>query len=221
MGYVARWAILLGFLCGCEFGSVRPEPPQCASSPAADWNGWHLPSGSRHPKLVDKTGGLYDVQGMADSWAALGAPVDFAGTDALSIDVVTGEPEGALGIAEVRISGGHIVSGRITMNPKAIARAGLPSAAGAHVLCQEGGHEFGLGHERGMSDTCMNDCVGVGSRMEWLACLSRPDAVSPNAADGRLLQAKYEHDDGSPPGLSCVGWLEVHRMPTWEARHGH
>lgn len=227
--FCVAMAYLGAFLSGCEFGSIlKPEPPQCStldpSTMATDWNGYHLRSGDRHPKLVDKTGGLYDVQAMADSWAALRAPVDFAGTSDLVVEVVIGEPAGALGVAEVKILDGHIVYGRITMNPKAIARAGLTAPeVGAHVLCQEGGHSpFGLGHERFMQDTCMNDCVGVGSREDWVACLSRPDATTPNAADGRLLQAKYAHDDDKgerPPDIKCVGWMEVHRMPTWEARH--
>ena len=102
------------------------------------------------------------------------------------------------------------------MNPKAIARADITdAAAGAHILCQEAGHApFGLGHEREMTDTCMNDCAGMPDRADWMACLTNPAATTPNAADGVLLNKKYAHDDdrGEPSDFNCQGWMEVHRF---------
>lgn len=222
--------VLVALLIGCEFtAGVKPERPPCATQDpvqlATDWNGFHLPEGSRFPRLVDKTGGLYDVAAMAAAWNALGAPVGF-GDDDFVVEVTVGEPEGALGLAEAILDGEHIVGGRITMNPKAIARAGLNATAGAHILCQEMGHfPFGLGHERGMVDTCLNDCVGLGSRKAWIDCLQAPEAATPNSADRDMLIEKYAHTDGKGkkprPDMRCRGRVEVHRVVAYGADNGH
>jgi len=94
---------------------------------------------------------------------------------------------GWLGIASVRTSGGHIVDGTAKMNDTYFASSSYNSeAARRHVICQEIGHLFGLGHNRG-SVTCMNDVAGV----------SDPAYQVPNAHDYSLLERIYGHADGS------------------------
>lgn len=213
---------------GCNLVNVPPDLGPCAKSGsfaigATDWNGYHFPSGFKHPRVVDKTSGVYSsiLGPVIASWNALGAPVDFSGASPWTIDVILGQPEKALGTAEVNIGpNGHIVSGRITMNPNAIAQAGLGPNGPTHILCQEAGHILGLGHERGMPDTCMNDCVGLGSRAEWIACLESDPGMTPNAADGAMLHAKYDHDDNEgDPGLKCQGRIVIHTFNDFGGDH--
>ncbi len=224
---IALLATLL-LAVGCNRVNTPPDLDPCEAKPgqavtigATDWNGYHFPLGRRHPKVVDKTGGIYsDILGpIIASWNELDVPADFSGESGWTIDVTVGAPEGALGLAEVSFGpNGHIVAGKVTMNPDAIERSGLGPNAPIHVLCQELGHEIGLGHERGMLDTCMNDCVGLGSRAEWKACLEHPDGRTPNLADAEMIRQKYpprdEHDDG--PGLTCQGRIVVHALGDYE-----
>lgn len=66
---------------------------------------------------------------------------------------------GWLGVAQIWISGGHIVKGTAKVNDSYLDGSRYTVAAKQHVLCQEVGHTFGLDHqdEAGADlDTCMD-----------------------------------------------------------------
>ncbi len=225
------WMILgLLVLGGCDL-VLRPDLDPCSSSnpstAAVDWNGYHWPEDSRTVHVVDKTAGAYDVSPHLAAWNALGAPVQFSSAVGWEVVVEVGGDDDSsyLGLAQVKLGpNGHIRAGKVIMNRTALASAGLGNAAADHVLCQELGHLLGLGHERDMMDTCMNDAVGARSRAEWKAILESEEGRTPNADDGRLLREKYPlegdvHD--GPPGLACQGRLIVHKMPTYGGDNGH
>lgn len=94
---------------------------------------------------------------------------------------------GWLGLAQIWInSENHIVQGAAKVNDTYFSTATYndPSAK-RHVLCQEVGHTFGLGHQAAVS--CMDDKNG----------LFDPTYVSPNQHDYDQLDIIYAHTDGS------------------------
>jgi len=94
---------------------------------------------------------------------------------------------GWLGLAQIWISGSHIVKGVTKMNDSYLASSAYDNTARRHVLCQEVGHAFGLDHqdESGADlDTCM----------DYDTNLSNP---SPNGHDYDQLGLIYRHLDPS------------------------
>ena len=84
---------------------------------------------------------------------------------------------GWLGIAEIRrYSGCTILEGRCRLN-RSYLDSGYSTTNRKHVACQEVGHLWGLGHNRGSSTTCMNDTI-----------LSAPQ---PNSHDQSLVNSIY------------------------------
>ncbi len=66
---------------------------------------------------------------------------------------------GWLGVAQIWTSGGHIVQGTAKLNDSYLDSASYDDVNKQHVLCQEVGHTFGLGHtsEDGTDqETCMD-----------------------------------------------------------------
>lgn len=96
---------------------------------------------------------------------------------------------GWLGLASISITGGtHITAGTTKLNDTyfAMAQYNTPSER-AHVMCQEIGHDFGLGHtsEDGSSQqTCMDYSTDLNS-------------ASPNAHDYAQLESIYAHLDST------------------------
>ncbi len=97
---------------------------------------------------------------------------------------------GWLGLATIWLSGGHIYQGTSKVNDSYFGLSAYNNPyLKRHVLCQEVGHTFGLGHQHGVTDSCMND---EGSTF-FLA-----SAVSPNQHDYDQLVAIYgSHTDSS------------------------
>lgn len=93
---------------------------------------------------------------------------------------------GWLGIAEIWVSGSHIVKGRARVNDSYFNTSKYNDEnAKRHVLCQEVGHLFGLSHQTAVS--CMDDRNG----------LFDPTYVSPNAHDYEQLDLIYAHLDAA------------------------
>ena len=99
---------------------------------------------------------------------------------------------GWLGLAQVWVSGGHITQGTAKVNDTyfSMARYNNPSER-QHVLCQEVGHTFGLGHtsEDGSSqNTCMD---------YWFNATDDGVSIRPNAHDFEQLGVIYNHLDAT------------------------
>lgn len=91
---------------------------------------------------------------------------------------------GWLGLASINISGDHITQGTSKMNDSYSAQFAVQTQRD-HVMCQEIGHLFGLGHtsEDGSSqNTCMDYSQSSTS-------------TRPNQHDYDLLASKYAHLD--------------------------
>ncbi|AOE48852.1 hypothetical protein [Kangiella sediminilitoris] len=92
---------------------------------------------------------------------------------------------GWAGLASINLdSNGHIVQGVAKMNDSYLATSS--TAYRNHVMCQEIGHVYGLGHtsEDGSSQqTCMD--YSNDNNSQW-----------PNSHDRQLLTEMYSHNDG-------------------------
>ena len=91
---------------------------------------------------------------------------------------------GWLGLASININGDHITQGTSKMNDSYSAQFAVQNQRD-HVMCQEIGHLFGLGHtsEDGSSQgTCMDYSTSATS-------------TRPNAHDYDMLTSKYSHLD--------------------------
>ena len=91
---------------------------------------------------------------------------------------------GWLGLAQIWLGGGHISQGVAKMNDSYF----MVEPEKRHVMCQEIGHTFGLGHtsENGTSqNTCM-DYYQNTSQNDWTS-------TTPNAHDYAQLESIYSH----------------------------
>jgi hypothetical protein len=102
---------------------------------------------------------------------------------------------GWLGLAQIWVSGSHITQGVVKMNDTYMSKAPYNTAAEKnHVMCQEVGHIFGLGHqdESGADlGTCMDYSMSTNSQ-------------HPNAHDYEQLQQIYSHLDSTNTISSIV-----------------
>lgn len=98
---------------------------------------------------------------------------------------------GWLGLAQIWASGSHIVQGTTKLNDSYFKTASYNTPAWRQlVMCQEVGHNFGLGHQ----DENFNN-ENLGSCMDYTRS---PDSNQhPNAHDYAQLEAIYSHDDDS------------------------
>lgn len=108
---------------------------------------------------------------------------------------------GWLGLAQIWISGSHITQGVAKMNDSYLS-SGYSTTNKQHVICQEIGHTFGLGHQD-ESGADLNTC------MDYANSLDNP---SPNQHDYDQLVTIYSHLDSfttvgasSPTGLAGSG----------------
>ena len=96
---------------------------------------------------------------------------------------------GWLGLASISITGGtHITQGTVKVNDTyfAMAQYNTPDER-AHVMCQEIGHTFGLGHTSEDGST-QNTCMDYSQS---------PTSTSPNAHDYAELETIYSHLDST------------------------
>jgi len=94
---------------------------------------------------------------------------------------------GWLGLAQIWISGSHIVRGTAKMNDSYFNSSSYSYTNERHVMCQEVGHGYGLAHQD-ESGADLNTC------MDYSRALDNP---SPNAHDYEQLETIYNsHVDG-------------------------
>ncbi len=100
---------------------------------------------------------------------------------------------GWLGLAQIWLSGGHIVQGVAKMNDTYFNTEKYNNGnEKLHVMCQEIGHTFGLGHtsENGSSqNTCMDYFSNTGANA------GSTQSTRPNLHDYGQLTAMYSHLD--------------------------
>jgi len=95
---------------------------------------------------------------------------------------------GWLGVAQIWISGGHIVQGTAKVNDSYLDSSRYTTVAKQQVLCQEVGHTFGLDHQ----DESGND---LDTCMDYADAFDNPH---PNAHDNQQINAIYSsHTDRS------------------------
>ena len=111
---------------------------------------------------------------------------------------------GWLGLASINVSGGHITRGTAKMNDSYLNSGSYNETARQHVMCQEIGHDFGLGHQD-ESGADLNTC------MDYANALDNP---SPNQHDYAQLEAIYAHTDSSTTiGANVENLPEA--VPSW------
>lgn len=102
---------------------------------------------------------------------------------------------GWLGLAQIWVSRGHIVRATAKMNDSYLSSPSYNDTNKQHVMCQEVGHGYGLGHQD-ESGADLNTC------MDYADALDNP---SPNAHDYQQLQTIYNsHVDSSGSAASAV-----------------
>jgi hypothetical protein len=115
---------------------------------------------------------------------------------------------GWLGLAQIWISGKHIVQGIAKMNDSYLASTSYTETNRQHVICQEIGHDWGLGHQD-------ESGADLGTCMDYANALDNP---SPNAHDYEQLETIYDHLDSTstvaalPAGFANA---DVHAVSSW------
>ena len=109
---------------------------------------------------------------------------------------------GWLGLASINISGSHITQGTSKMNDSYSAQFASQDERN-HVMCQEIGHLFGLGHTS-------EDGSSQGTCMDYSAS---PNSTRPNSHDYSLLLEIYNHTDASNT------WSATAASPLTAAQH--
>lgn len=94
---------------------------------------------------------------------------------------------GWAGLAQIHLSGNHIVDGRARVNDY----YGTGYNYRRHVLCQEVGHVLGLDHQANGNPSCMDD-----SSAGW-------DNLRPNDHDYEQLLRIYDHHHSPPPATTA------------------
>jgi hypothetical protein len=177
-------------------------------------------------KLGDNVSGVWDtyLNQVSADWSrstVLDTTIVAGGTRPKPCKATSGRVEvcngsygnnGWLGIAQIWVSGGHIVQGVAKVNDYYFGLPAYNSAsARRHVLCQEVGHTLGLHHQYAVS--CMNDEDG----------LSDPNYVDPNQHDYDQLAAIYAHADSTTTvsSTNARNGVRIYRFVFWAKPGAH
>ncbi|MDA1127132.1 MAG: hypothetical protein O2913_00315 [Chloroflexi bacterium] len=130
------------------------------------------------------------------------------------VDVCSGAygANGWLGLAGISVSGGHITKGYVKLNDTYFDDPTYNTTEWRNlVMCQEIGHEFGLGHQdEDLGNANLGSCIDYTSKPEI--------NQYPNDHDYELLKEIYSHFDtgdtggsgppegGGPPGRRNSEW---------------
>ncbi len=206
------WSITLGLVVITALLTALPASADHA------WGNYHWARTS-NPftlKLGDNVSGDWDghLSTASSDWSqssVLDTTVVAGGTNPKRCGATSGRVEvcnarygqnGWLGLAQIWLSGDHIVQGVAKMNDTYFTMAAYNNPSEKlHVMCQEVGHTFGLGHtsEDGSSqNTCMDYYYN-----------RTDDGVSthPNAHDYEQLETIYAHLDRTTTVGATVGAL--------------
>jgi len=115
---------------------------------------------------------------------------------------------GWLGLAQIWANGDHITQGTAKMNDTYLASSSYTETNRQHVICQEIGHDWGLGHQD-ESGADLNTC------MDYASALDNPH---PNAHDYSQLETIYAHLDSTTTiGSAPAGFAnaDVHAQENW------
>ncbi len=193
---------------------------------------WDNSDGSPGPLTLNSSSGT-SRPSACDNDATDAAGATIAGT----IHVCNGSygKNGWLGLARIWLGpDGHIDAGVALMNDSYMLEPGSSyndATAQRHVLCQEIGHTFGLGHQGGKKNrSCMNDRWG----------LTDPRYESPNGHDFDMLDEIYgaasrgggggKTKPCNPKSPKCGadaevaprpggGWIVTYTVPVAHGRH--
>lgn len=189
------------------------------------WGGYHWAKGSGPVvlQLGDNVSGTWDGHLSASE-------ADWDGSSVLDLSVGAGKTRpkncrptagrievcnarygnnGWLGLAQIWLSGGHISQAVAKMNDS----YSMYETEKRHVMCQEVGHGFGLGHtsENGSSqNTCM-DYYQNKDNNDWTS-------TSTNAHDMQMLSDIYNHIDAGAkllPPPPAMGYIDFEGRGQW------
>jgi hypothetical protein len=246
--------VLVLTIIGCAQNSSNDECSDLLVQKSHAWNTYHWKD--LNPAVADNTRNFMwtgEVPFYVEHWASLETPIQpiMSSKRRADVSVVEANSNDWLGLAQIWISSGHIVEGKVLLNTNVLTQSRFSQAAAQHVLCQEIGHIWGLGHNRNDLDTCMNDCLDAPTYDDWLYCLNHPEGVDTNAHDIEQLLLQYDHvhenpDDGgnsmpengpdcnaNPNHPSCKNkndllqcdmedrWITIHATPIWTENDGH
>lgn len=115
---------------------------------------------------------------------------------------------GWLGLAQIWISGTHIVQGVAKMNDSYLASSAYSETNRQQVICQEIGHDWGLDHQD-ESGADLNTC------MDYSSALDNPH---PNQHDYDELETIYAHLDSTStvaPLSASFANADVREQSSW------
>lgn len=206
---------------GSYHWAVTPQPTD--GSPAVLRVGNNLTTADWSGKLSATVGAWNNPQaanqvGIAPSSVEKRiVPLQVTGTAGSNCGAVTGTTQvcnkkygknGWLGLAQIWLSGSHILQGTAKMNDTYFVLPNYNNASEKlHVMCQEVAHTFGLGHQSTAGDS-WNTC------MDYYQNKAASDTTStiPNLHDFGQLAAIYNHDDSSTT-LSSTAVAALRNVP--------
>lgn len=199
--------VLLGVVAAALVALVGP------ASASHSWGSYHWArtSNATPIKVIDANTAKWDGHldaAIADWDSSVLTVVKENGTEDKRCRPVAGKikscngsygQNGWLGLAQIWLSGGHIAQGTAKMNDTYFSMSTYDSSTKRqHVMCQEVGHDFGLGHQD-ESGADLNTCMDYSSKL---------DNPSPNQHDYDQLASIYAHTDSTTTiatGLAGTG----------------